>query len=79
MSAVITFQKLPISVRPSSASGLVVRRYHEYLVTSLALGRSVDKYTIISKTFQANCFSLSISNRSETRKREKQKESKAKK
>ncbi len=79
MSAIIIFQKLLLSVRQSPASGLVVTSYHDYPLTSLALGRSVDKYTIICKKIQANCFSVSISNQSETRKREKQKESKAKK
>jgi len=77
MSAVIIFQKSLLSVRPSPASGLVVTSCHDYPLTSLALGRSVDKYTIICKQFQANCFSLS--NQSETRKREKQKGSKVKK
>ncbi len=60
MSAVITFQKSLLSVRSSPAWGLVVTSCHDdYPLTSLALGRSVDKYTIICKKFQANCFSLS--------------------
>lgn len=60
MSAVITFQKSLLSVRPSPASGLVVTSCHDNNpLTSLALGRSVDKYTIICKKIQANCFSLS--------------------